>query len=350
MDQRDRSGRSQPPQGKTSAAPVEGAADVEGAGVDWKRILIRWAPPALLGATGLSLLIHLTLGFVAALILVGGGIIGQSGGGGEGKPIGVAVMTEAEFGSVMQAAGMNADTPAVADAPSATLPGSEIEIQVSDVGLGGSAAGDLSEGAGALTSGMGAGNISGGPGLGGSGSGGGAASFFGVEARGTRFAYIVDVSGSMDIGVGVGELKRIDVLKSELAKSLQALLENAYFFVSLFSTDAKALGGKAEWVGATDAGKAWAKRTVPLIIAEGATEPINAFKMVLRLRPKPDAIYFMTDGEFLVDYVKEIAKLNAEWRIPIHCITFVSREGEAAMKEIAKQSGGTYNHVSGPGG
>jgi hypothetical protein len=311
---------------------------------------MKWAPPALLGATGLSLLIHLLLGLVAAFILVGGGIVGAAGGGGDGQPIGVAVMTEAELGSVMQAAGMNAETPAVSDAPTAKLPGSEIEIQISDAGIGGADTGDLSEGAGALTSGLGAGDITGGPGLGGAGSGGGAASFFGVEARGTRFSYIVDVSGSMDIGVGVGELRRIDVLKTELGKSLAALLENAYFFVALFSDDAKPMGGKTEWTSASDAGKAWARRTVPLIVAEGATEPINAFKLVFRMRPKPDAIYFMTDGEFSDDYVSEIARLNAEWRVPIHCITLVSREGVKNMKKIAEQSGGTYAHVAGPGG
>ena len=313
----------------------------------WKEQVIRWAPPALLGAAGISLLIHTILGVVAALILVGGGQAGGAGGG-SSEEIGVAVMTEAELGSVMQAAGLNADTPAVADAPTATLPGSEVEIQISDAGLGGADPGDLSAGAGALTAGLGAGDITGGPGLGGAGPGGGAASFFGVEARGTRFTYIVDVSGSMDIGVGVGEVKRIDVLKTELGKSLNALLENAFFFVALFSNDAKPLGARAEWVGATDAGKAWARQKVPLIIAEGATEPINAFKMAFRMRPRADAIYFMTDGEFLEDYVGEIARLNAEWRIPIHCITFISREGEKSMKKIAEQSGGTYNHVSGP--
>lgn len=315
---------------------------------DLKRALIRWAPPVLLGATGLSLLIHLTMGVVAAFILVGGGIVGQAGGGGQSGPIGVAVMTEAEFGSVMQAAGLNADTPAVSDAPTA-LPGQEVDIAVTDVGLGGADSGGLADGGGALTSGFGAGDISGGPGLGGSGSGGGAASFFGVEARGNRFAYIVDISGSMDIGVGVGDVKRIDLLKTELAKSIAALLENAYFFVALFSTDARPMGNRAEWVLASDAGKAWARRTVSLIIADGATEPINAFKIVFRMRPRPDAIYFMTDGEFLQDYVKDIAKMNAEWRIPIHCITFISREGEVNMKRIAEDSGGTYVHVAGPG-
>ena len=182
------------------------------------------------------------------------------------------------------------------------------------------------------------------------GAGGGAASFFGAEARGTRFAYICDISGSMDAGVGVSSIKRIDILKTELGKSLDSLLENAYFFVTLFSTDTKPLGGRLEWIQATDAGKQWQRRTVPLIQAEGSTEPVPAFKMVFSLRPKPDAIYFMTDGEFNEEYVALIARLNAEWRIPIHCITFVSREGEKIMRKIAADSGGTYTHFAGPGG
>jgi hypothetical protein len=89
---------------------------------------------------------------------------------------------------------------------------------------------------------------------------------------------------------------------------------------------------------------------VPLIAAEGATEPLSAFKIVFTLKPKPDAIYFMTDGEFDEGAAAVIARMNAEWKIPIHCLTFVSREGERVMKKIAADSGGTYAHVSGPGG
>src|SRR5438046_2601550 len=78
--------------------------------------------------------------------------------------------------------------------------------------------------------------------------------------------------------------------------------------------------------GLSDAGKQWARRTVPLIVDEGGTEPLTAFKIVMTLRPKPDAIYFMTDGEFNEDNATAVARMNAEWRIPIHCLTFVSRE------------------------
>jgi hypothetical protein len=303
-----------------------------------------------MGAIGVSMLLHLILWMVAAFVLIGGGQAGGAGDGGDGGAVGVAVMTEAELGQ-MQAGGIDADAPAVAEAPSVALPGGEAEMHVTDaVPASGGSEGGLGEGTGALTSGMGAGNISGGPGLGGGGSGGGAASFFGVEARGTRFAYVIDISGSMDLGIGMGSLKRIDVLKTELGKSVAALLENAHYFVALFSSDAKPMGGRLEWVAANDSGKQWGRRTIPLIAAEGETIPVPAFKMVLTLRPRPDAIYFMTDGEFDKDYANQIARLNSDFRIPIHCITFISKEGEDVMRKIAADSGGTYTHVPGPGG
>lgn len=346
-DRVQRQNPSAPAAARPQVAAAQAPAEVE-AEPKLRNIFMKWAPPAMLGAVGLSMLIHAMLGLVAALVLVGGAQAGGSKGEGNGETVGVAIMTEAELGSIMQAAGMESETPAVAEAPTQKLPGSEVEIQIADGGAGGQEAGSLGEGSGKLTSGLGAGNITGGQGLG--GGGGGAANFFGVEARGTRFAYICDISGSMDQGVGSGELRRVDILKSELGKSLNSLLENAFFFVSLFSTESKAMGGRMEWVASTDAGKQWAKRTVPLIVAEGATEPMAAFKMVFRLRPKPDAIYFMTDGEFNEEYVNEIARLNAEYHIPINCITFVSREGEKMMRKIAQQSGGTYAHFSGPGG
>ncbi|MEX2219091.1 MAG: hypothetical protein WD749_10070 [Phycisphaerales bacterium] len=312
--------------------------------------LIRWAKPASLTAAGTSLVVHLVLWALAALIVIGGGQAGGAGGGSGDGIVGVAVVTEAELGQ-MQNAGLDAEAPAVAEAPTVALPGGETDIQINDaIGGGGSDAGALGGGLGSLTSGMGAGDISGGPGLGAGGAGGGAASFFGVEARGTRFAYIIDVSGSMDLGVGAMSLKRIDILKSELGKSLAALLENAHFFVALFSGDSKPLGGRMEWVASNESGKTWARRTVPLITAEGETKPLPAFSIVFGLRPRPDAIYFMTDGEFDKDYANQIARINADYKIPIHCITFVSAEGQEVMRKIAADSGGTYTHIPGPGG
>jgi hypothetical protein len=310
----------------------------------WMR---KWAPPATAAAFGISLLVHGALWVIAAVIIVGGGIVGSgSGGAGDARPIGIAVMTEAELGELMGGA-VDADAPAVAETPSSALAG-DAELHVSDLAGGGIEPGGLGEGLGELTSGLGAGDIGAGAGLGSGGAGGGAASFFGVEARGTRFAYIVDISGSMDQGIGVGEVKRIDVLKSELQKSVNALLENASYFVTTFSDDSKPLGGKVAWTHGSEAGKKQARLLIANITTEGATMPLPAFKLVFGLRPRPDAIYFMTDGEFDKDAALQIARWNAEFRIPIHCINFISDGGKDTMQKIASESGGTYTHVPGP--
>jgi hypothetical protein len=306
-----------------------------------------------LAAVAISLFLHLVFWGIAAVVMVGGAQAGGAGGGSgnDNATVGVAVVTESELGE-MHTGSLDAEAPAVAESPTVALPGGEADLHVSDaVGGGGIDPGGLGEGIGSLTSGMGAGDISGGMGLGAGGSGGGAASFFGVEARGTRFAYIVDISGSMDEGIGAGSLKRIDVLKNELSRSLEGLLDNAKFLVVLFSSDSKPLGGRLEWIPANDAGKAWERKTIPLIAADGSTEPFPAFEIVFKqMRPKPEAIYFMTDGEFDKDVANKIARLNAEARIPIHCITFISKQGEEVMRKIAADSKGTYAHVAGPGG
>jgi hypothetical protein len=177
-----------------------------------------------------------------------------------------------------------------------------------------------------------------------------AATFFGVKATGRRFAYICDISGSMDRTIGSSHTKRIDVLRSELAKSIGGLPEDAEFFVCLFNGEASILGDNVEWDRATDDGKRLARRRMRQVGADGSTEPLHAFEIVFSLDPKPDAIYFMTDGEFDRAYARRIAALNEELHIPIHCITFVSKRGERTMQRIAQEAGGAYTHVPGPEG
>lgn len=190
----------------------------------------------------------------------------------------------------------------------------------------------------------GAGDVGGGEGLsdglGGGGGGGGGASFFGVEAQGSRFVFIVDVSGSMSVG------GKIEALKVQLSRSIQNLVETSSFMVYTFSNDAEALANAKDWVAALDERKRWARRAVNGISAGGGTNPMNAFVMAFKLRPRPDAIYFMTDGEFDESVADEVARLNST-RAPIHCIAFGTRESEPLMKRVAAQSKGTYTFVPG---
>lgn len=305
--------------------------------------LIRVASPATMLALSISLFVHLVILLLAALIAVGAAQAGGGGGGGNRGPVEVAVVSESEL-AAMAGGSIEADAPAVPELLSSLEPGLEtLEPAISglsDLGAMPDAGGGIGTGAGI----GGAGDIASSPGLGLGGSGGGAASFFGAEARGTRFAYIVDVSGSM------GYDGKIETLKRELSRSIDALLENAKYFVVAFSDGAAPLENRKEWVEASDAGKLRGRRAVATLGADGSTMPLPAFQVVFSIRPRPDAIYFMTDGQFDPATALDILRLNAEDRVPIHCITFVSKEGEAVMRKIAEDSGGTYTHVPGPGG
>jgi hypothetical protein len=85
------------------------------------------------------------------------------------------------------------------------------------------------------------------------------------------------------------------------------------------------------------------------VTAAGGTYPTPAFRVALSLSPRPDAIFFMTDGLFPEQVVDEVANLNrgGEKRVPIHAISFMDTSSESLMKKIAGDSGGRYRHVSG---
>jgi len=280
-----------------------------------------------------SLTVHALLLALAAVLVFGRG---GGPGGPSVEPVEFAIMTDVELAQLQQEALLD-DVPEIPSEES-ELPDIELSEEQLDAEVSA-----LIQDLGDVGSQIGAGDITG-QGLGMGGAGAGGASFFGIEATGNRFAYIVDVSGSMDVA---GKLQS---LQGELNRSLTGLAETSSFFVSLFSTGADPLGGEVKWTDATDRGKATARAHITHIAARGGTNPLPGFQMVFSLRPRPDAIYFMTDGQFPEEAVIEIERLNRSLKVPIHCITFGSTEGEAMMRYIAHRSGGTYTHVPGPAG
>ncbi len=297
-------------------------------------LIRRHGPPA--AATGLvvSFLIHLMGAMVAAVLSFG---IAQAGGAGSGQgPVELAVMTQGELAEIQEAA-LDAGAGESPELPGAVL-SADVPLDISP-GLPG-----VGTGLGDISTDSGGGDI--GEGLlgEGGGGGGGAANFFGVEARGTRFAYIVDVSGSMAPLPG-SKTGRIDVLQLELSKSLNALAENAAYTVLLYNDRTTPLGGEVRWTEASDTAKRRAREQIDRIEASGGTEPVESFMMVLKMRPKPDAIYFMTDGEFPESYREQIRMLNGAFKVPIHCIVFGTERAATTMRGIAQDSGGTYTFV-----
>ncbi|MDX2114953.1 MAG: VWA domain-containing protein [Planctomycetota bacterium] len=183
-------------------------------------------------------------------------------------------------------------------------------------------------------------------GLGLSGAGG-EARFFGVEARGSRFAFVIDISGSML------EPGKLGALQAALIETIDGMLEHASFCVVMYSSGALPLL-QTDWTRATDDNKQLARRSVERINASGPTNPIPAFEIVFSLKPRPDAIYFMTDGVFHREVEERVPLLieqlnrDGDRRVPIHCITFVDDGSARLMRRIARQSSGSYTHVEAP--
>lgn len=296
---------------------------------DGARPEVRKAPALGVAA---SLIVHALFLILAAFILLDR----PGGAGAGGDHIELAIVTDAEL-TQMQADALQESLPEIdAEAPADLVDATLFDSPIAEISLEASVS-DLTglEGAGkSLGEGMDLGG----------GAAGGAASFFGVEARGTRFAYIVDISGSM-----TGP--KIDTLKRELIGSLESLSEHASFIVVLFSHEPRIIGGRPKWDRAIRRAKDFAQRDIGAISAGGATNPLPAFEIVFDLRPRPDAIYFMTDGQFSESVVREVDRMNSSWiePTPVHTISFVSREAEEQLRRISRSSGGTYTHVDGPG-
>lgn len=282
---------------------------------------------------GLSACIHAIILIIA--MLVTRGVPGIGGAGEETERFQLAVVSEAELSVLERQLGEIDDL----DVPDATaedpVPLDEL-MPAPEMGLS-----DLTAELDAFTPTIGGESLGDSAAIGGGVGQGGGASFFGVEASGRRFAFVVDVSGSMQ------QDNQIVALQRALTESIDELLESNEFVVVLYATSAQPLGGRREWTPANEQGRSWAKRLISQIQASGATNPESAFQIVFGVSPAPDAVYFMTDGVFHADVPLLINSLNREPTVPIHCITFVNDAGAEMMQSIARQSGGTYTHIAG---
>ncbi len=306
------------------------------------KLLWTWGRNLTLAALLLSFVLHIAGFGLARLIRLGsGGTPVAVKALTESEPIAMAILSEGELSQMM---GESLPTPSfpeiAADAASASTMDLTPEIDPAPIDAGETSISDADlgslAGGGDITTGTGGG-------LSGSGGGGGGANFFGVETTGSRFIFIVDVSSSM-IANG-----RLDRLKEELRKTLRGMAETSEFAIILFSDFSQVLGGVSKYSQATPATLRKLEPQIDGIITGASTEPLPAFELAFTRSsfPRPDAIYFMTDGEFSDTVDEEIAqRLNiSSPPVPIHAICFGNEAGQANMRVIAKDSGGTYTFV-----
>jgi len=188
------------------------------------------------------------------------------------------------------------------------------------------------------------------PALGGSGGGeeglsglggSGGTSYFGIAATGQRFAYIIDRSGSM------GVRNRMEIAMQELIRSIESLPDYAYFSIRMFSS-----GPLLEppmqrgWTQARRSAVNQHVRWLEQVSPGGGTDPAPAFHQVFDMNPRPDVIFFMTDGIIVGFPAEEVAQLNSRGkRVVVNTIAFGDQGSEDLLRRIARESGGQYRYV-----
>ncbi|MEE2908014.1 MAG: hypothetical protein VX527_09310, partial [Planctomycetota bacterium] len=139
---------------------------------------------------------------------------------------------------------------------------------------------------------------------------------------------------------------RLDMAKAELMRSVRRLPDYAKFFVVFFSSTASLPSWQQSWLRARPKEFRAIANWIAKIEASGSTEPRGSFQRVLGLRPPPDVIFFLTDGEVVNMTADDVAKLNRIRRpAVINTIAFGTQESQELLEQIARDSGGTYSFV-----
>ena len=347
VDRPDRPSRAAAPQGDSGTARVTGSDAGDDVAAQVASILAR-EPERVLGPA-ISLGLHLFFLLIAAFLVIHAPI---RAGEGEGMLIDFASMAPEGGGDAFGEALEPSPAPALDGALLATVESNDLPpvfeadaatssaIDPSD-DLGGGSDGGLGGGGGGSGGSFGEGE---GDGFGLGGGGGGGTSFFGIAARGSRFIYIVDISGSMQ-----GE--KIGVLRRNLLDSIAELPPQSHFCIIGYNDNLVPLGDEIRWYKADDANRLKARTWISRIEPSGGTVPMPAFEPALNLKPRPDVIYFMTDGQDIDGLTEHVRNLNIKGRkTRINTICYGDRGGEEMMRRIADDSGGKYRFVPAGGG
>ncbi len=175
-------------------------------------------------------------------------------------------------------------------------------------------------------------------------SGLGQTTFFDIAAKGNRFVYVLDRSGSMyDHGA-------IRVAKEELVVSLAALEQTQQFQVLFYNQGLLELTGGADrpamqW--ATDINRTLARQFISSVQPDGGTDHMPALKKALRYQP--EHLFFLTDADQPILSARELNEIKTanNGRTAIHCVEFGKGPEISAdnfLKKLARENGGTYRY------
>ena len=174
--------------------------------------------------------------------------------------------------------------------------------------------------------------------------------FFGAEAYGRRFVFVVDGSRSML------ENRRWDRMVEEIIQSINVLTEQEEVFVMVYDNFTHPMLNMApeeiELTPVTEEFKRAFFQWLSLQRPDGGTMPAHAMAVALKL--EPDAIFLLSDGMINDNTPQTILELNVEreWpdgkmkKTPIHTISLGPGGGANVMMQyIARSTGGKFRWV-----
>jgi hypothetical protein len=165
-------------------------------------------------------------------------------------------------------------------------------------------------------------------------------SFFGSKSKGRRFVFVVDNSNSMTKG-------RFHTALNELAKTVEQMEKDQYFYVIFFSDTAYPLfwpSPVSQLVPATRQNKERLHQWLYTVELCLHTRGEAAMQLALSLRP--DAIYILGDGAFTDKTTIKLTQPHNR-RTPIFTLGMeVPEKGKLQLTQIAKSNQGTYRLVA----
>lgn len=189
--------------------------------------------------------------------------------------------------------------------------------------------------------------------LGGSGSAGGksagnTASYHDIPLVSSRFAFVIDRSGSMNAAVGTDrKFTRLESAKQQLTQVVTGLAKTHHCNLILYDHTVQSVWDRLK--PCDDSNKAELLAKVKQATPGGGTNIFDALERAFQ-DPQVDTIYLLTDGEpsagrliAVDDIADEVRRWNRHRQIIIHGISIGL--DSRLLKRLTSESGGSYRYV-----
>ncbi|MDR2642760.1 MAG: VWA domain-containing protein [Planctomycetaceae bacterium] len=169
---------------------------------------------------------------------------------------------------------------------------------------------------------------------------------FGTAAEGNNFVFVFDKSGSMNERGGIS----FRAAKAELLRNIQELNNEKCKFNIIFYNDGLNQWNDKGMLEATELNCRQAIIFVQSEVARGGTKHFEP--LVAAIRQKPDAIFFLTDGDdndaMTQMQLNEIKRINQINKVRINIIQFGVGKYRTSefLKQLAKDNNGLYSYIN----